>query len=502
MMALGNLFQTNFELGAPEAGWVAADQVRAAQQQQDLANAFQQLQNERYGQMTPLELQIKGLEAAQAGQLNTPEMLDLYGKAVGAGRKEKVRADEIAALQHPLLRRLAELNLGMATGEAQPTIGFPVTKQVRQPQPGEVTLGGIENLSDEQQVQIAKRLSANLDILNNSKMPEITKQAARKDIEALQQQYPAPTQYVEQSQVNAPTGIDERERLMRVLVDTPEFRAKLAEKQQKDLPTLSNAISAINAAASLGVAPPDWAVRAYNLGTAKGFNLEAPVDINAPSAQPAQTQGPLIQGKPLEKKNTSSREARYSDVVAIAANEAKNAIQNITQMPFNVSSGLFGAGRKEVGLFDAPINALKNTLTKESTASYNAEVDNIGAFYARLIGGGVSVNQADIDKFTNQFRIKEGESALTALTRLAQMRQSFERAAEVKLKSKATPAEQLPMWEQAVEDVKQAIPITVSEVNTYRNQKNPTKTFKDFISETKGKSQALGAKQEAETAGF
>lgn len=488
-MALGNLFQTNFELGAPEAGWAAADQVRSAQQQQDLANAFQQLQNERYGQMTPLELQIKGLEAAQAGQLNTPEMLDLYGQAIGAGRRDKIRADELAALQQPLLRRFAELKQRMAEGNV------PVESMQPEQQPGQISLG-VDNLSADQQTQVAKRLSANLDIINNPNMPEVTRNAAKQDLADLQRQYPAQRQAAQQTM---PTDAAEMNRLLQLIATTPELYQEVLKKQIQGQPTLSNAISAVNAAASLGVAPPDWAVNMYNAGIKSAAGGQ-PAIGDTTSTQPIT--GPLISGKALEKKTASSREARYSDVTAIAANEAKTAIQNIAQMPFNVSAGFFGAKRNENGLFDAPLNALKNNLTKESTASYNAEIDNIGAFYARLIGGGVSVNQADVDKFTNQFRIREGESAMTALTRLAQMRQAFERAAEVKLKSKATPTEQIPMWEQAVEDVKQAIPITVSEVNAYRNQKNPSKTFLQFIQETKGKSQKLDVKQEAEKAGF
>jgi hypothetical protein len=187
-------------------------------------------------------------------------------------------------------------------------------------------------------------------------------------------------------------------------------------------------------------------------------------------------------------KANSAREARYADVVAIAGNEAQAAIKNLVNMPVTASSGWFGPDVKlGNGLFEAPVQALKKTLSKEYTNSYNAEVDNIGAFYARLINGGLSVSQADINKFTDQYRIKQGEDAMTAMTRFAQMRQAFERAAEVKLASKATPPEQMAMWEDAVKMVKEVIPVTVNDINELRNQKNPTKTFGQMMGETKSK---------------
>lgn len=45
---------------------------------QGLANIFQGMQNDRYGQMTPLEVMIKEKEAAQAKAVNNPASLDLF----------------------------------------------------------------------------------------------------------------------------------------------------------------------------------------------------------------------------------------------------------------------------------------------------------------------------------------------------------------------------------------------------------------------------------------
>lgn len=205
-----------------------------------------------------------------------------------------------------------------------------------------------------------------------------------------------------------------------------------------------------------------------------------------PIAQPTMVgQEPSsLLGKQLERKTNSQREARYSDVVAIAGNEAQASIKNLVNMPVKATSGFFGEDVKlGNGLLDAPLRAVKKSLSKEYVNSYNAEVDNIGAYFARLMSGGLSATQADMDKFTNQYRVKEGETVLTALTRFAQMRQAFERAAEVKITSKATPTEQKAMWQDAVTSVRESIPLTVNDINEIRNSKNDSKTFAQVMKE-------------------
>lgn len=63
------------------------------------------------------------------------------------------------------------------------------------------------------------------------------------------------------------------------------------------------------------------------------------------------------------------------------------------------------------------------------------------------------------------------------------MRQAFERAAEIKLKSTATPKEQIAMWEDSVENVRKAIPISVADVNKIRQNNNPKKTVSEALAE-------------------
>jgi len=184
-------------------------------------------------------------------------------------------------------------------------------------------------------------------------------------------------------------------------------------------------------------------------------------------------------------KTLSGREGRYSDNVAIAANEAIAGMNNLVSMPFTSSSGIFGSGvgaaQSSKDIFSAPIGALKNTMTPANVKRYNVEVGNVGKFYATMVSGGLATSKALEESFNNQFTAKEGDDELTRLTRLAQMRQTFERVAEIKKNSATTPKEQKELWADWERQAQKAIPITVADINKINNSRNPQVTIKDAI---------------------
>jgi hypothetical protein len=190
-------------------------------------------------------------------------------------------------------------------------------------------------------------------------------------------------------------------------------------------------------------------------------------------------------GKSGTEKALSGREARYADNVAIAGNEAIVGLQNIVNLPSTVTGGFWGSGvgkmQQGTGLFEAPIGALKNNMTNEATQRYNSEISKIGKFYSTMTNGGLQSSVTDMQTFENQFRVNEGDKPLTALTKLAQMRQTFERAAEIKINSKSTPEEQVDLWKEWLDQVKVAIPITVNDINKLANERDGTKTFADIL---------------------
>lgn len=174
----------------------------------------------------------------------------------------------------------------------------------------------------------------------------------------------------------------------------------------------------------------------------------------------------------------------FGDIIATASNEAAASLSNLVQMPFDVTSGIFG-GRQTTSLFTAPLDALINTtITAEDTQRYNAEINNFGKFVAQVQKGGRMVTNADIEKTSQAFRIEEGDKPLTKLTKLAQARQALERALEVRIASPNTPEQLKQVYRQNQNDIRIAVPFTVSDVNKFANERDKNKTFAESFSET------------------
>lgn len=172
----------------------------------------------------------------------------------------------------------------------------------------------------------------------------------------------------------------------------------------------------------------------------------------------------------------------FNEIVTTAANEATASINNMVSMPATVSTGLFG-GRQTVNLLTAPLDALTNTLTTEDVQRYNIEVNNFGKFIAQLQKGGRAVTNYDIQNSSAAFAIRVGDTPLTVLTRLAQMRQAAERAIEVRIASPKTDENLKKILRQNEQDIKNAIPFTVNEVNQYALKESGDVPFSDVIKE-------------------
>jgi hypothetical protein len=158
-------------------------------------------------------------------------------------------------------------------------------------------------------------------------------------------------------------------------------------------------------------------------------------------------------------------------------------------MPFTSSTGVFGSGVGQAtsseSLWGAPIAVLKNSVTNDNVQRYNTEISNIGKYFATLNTGGIAATAGAQKQFESQFSIKEGDTELTRLTKLAQMRQTFERVADIKLKSKATPEEQREDWNLWLQQIKESVPITVNDVNKIANSKNPQQTMAQAMGKAK-----------------
>lgn len=166
----------------------------------------------------------------------------------------------------------------------------------------------------------------------------------------------------------------------------------------------------------------------------------------------------------------------FGNIIAVNLNEAVGSISNIVELPFKVTTGVF-QGRNTNGLLNAPLGALTNNLTKEDVQRYNAEISNFGKFASRVISGGRVVPASVQAGFEEQYKVREGDKPLTVMTKIAMMRQTLERAAEVYLADPNTPEGTKGIYQQGLKDIRESIPFTVNDVNKFANQRDQKITF-------------------------
>lgn len=192
--------------------------------------------------------------------------------------------------------------------------------------------------------------------------------------------------------------------------------------------------------------------------------------------------------KPKEQSRSGYVQS-FEDMVAIAINEAGLSIRNLENTPL-ATTGIF-QGRNTKGLFDAPIGALANKLTTEETQRYNNITTGLGANFAKVLMGGRVVPVSTQNYYNDRFSIRDGDRPFTVLTKLADIRQVFERAIEVKKLSKNTSPEMKELLSNVEEEIKKSIPFTVEDVNRVaaevaQSKGKSVKTFKNFMTEQMG----------------
>jgi hypothetical protein len=205
--------------------------------------------------------------------------------------------------------------------------------------------------------------------------------------------------------------------------------------------------------------------------------------------------------RPEKGGGTSGDKFGFGDIIATNLNEAVGTIANIVNLPHDVTGGIF-QGRNTSGLLMAPLGVLAQELTDEDVQRYNKEIKNFGKFASRVVSGGRVVPASVQKDFEDQFVISKGDSPLSVLTSLAQMRQTLERATEVKLKSSSTDPGLKTLYQDGLDVIRKSIPFTVNDVNTFANQRDKKKTFSQMFEEYgfRSPSAATGAAQSTPSA--
>lgn len=225
-------------------------------------------------------------------------------------------------------------------------------------------------------------------------------------------------------------------------------------------------------------------ISATNPGVIKSLVESGRLDVAADIAK--RNSDMILKMKELAAKNAVSGKNTdrygFGNIIATNLNEAVGSISNIVNLPESSTTGFF-QGRNTSGLLFAPLGAMTNQLTTEDVQRYNTEIGNFGKFASRVVSGGRVVPVTVQKDFEDQYKVREGDSPLTVLTRLAQMRQTLERASEVYISSSTTDEGLKDIYRRGLDDIRRSIPFTVNDINNFANDRDKKKTFADMFKE-------------------
>lgn len=189
----------------------------------------------------------------------------------------------------------------------------------------------------------------------------------------------------------------------------------------------------------------------------------------------AQTKGQQLTGN----------QAMMSQRIMSAADLGAQTLQNIMETPLGSSAGgMFGVGSAPgKTVLQATVDDLRNRVAPQEAQSLNVMFTglarNLGNIEAQ---GGLQGAQAFSEQIKNGIQIRDGDTTMTALTRMAEASQIIHKGTEVYLANPKLDPQVKQVVTDAIAKLDQAIPFTVHDLTMFqRSQKaNPGLTFGQY----------------------
>lgn len=192
-----------------------------------------------------------------------------------------------------------------------------------------------------------------------------------------------------------------------------------------------------------------------------------------------------IKGGPKDPEGSamSGRQAVMFTRVVSSANEAVAAIKNVTELPVGASSGVFGIGSTPGhGLFSSAKGALTNEMASQDVQDYNTMLAGVKRNLATIESAGLAPSGALTENFAS-LELRAGDTNMTKLRKLAEMRQIVEKGLEVNLNDPHVPPPQKDLVKSIIGQVKESVPYTQSDITMLQRaqRKNPELTLEALI---------------------
>lgn len=190
---------------------------------------------------------------------------------------------------------------------------------------------------------------------------------------------------------------------------------------------------------------------------------------------------------PAAQKPWTGREKVFGERVMTSANEAAQALANITELPLGATTGVLGVGSSPGhSVLAAGRDALRNTMSDQDTQSYNTMLAGVRRNLATIETTGLAPQGSLTESFSS-VELRPGDTQVTVLRKLAEARQIIDRGLDIQLADPAVPKELKAVMTKALDTVHKAVPFTQHDVTMLERKQRtkPDMTMEDLIDREK-----------------
>jgi hypothetical protein len=194
---------------------------------------------------------------------------------------------------------------------------------------------------------------------------------------------------------------------------------------------------------------------------------------------------PYVPTAAAGSSSLGGRESVMFQRVVGAGNSAAAALKNIAELPVGTSTGWFGVGASPgTSVLGAVKGVLTNKASPQSVQDYNTVLAGVSRNLSTLETAGLAPN-GSLSESMDKTQLREGDTEMTKLRKLAEMRQIIEKNLEPNLTNPRLTPDQKDMVRDIVGQVASAVPYTHHDLTELekRQNKQPQFTLQQLISE-------------------
>lgn len=175
-----------------------------------------------------------------------------------------------------------------------------------------------------------------------------------------------------------------------------------------------------------------------------------------------------------------NRAELYFNRTTKASTLAAEAAKNIMDLPIESSSGYFAGRGQSTGLMAAAKETLVNAATSQAVQDYNVMVSGLTRNLSTIESSGLAP-PGSFTKSMDSVVLKEGDSELTKMRKMAEVRQIVEMGAEPDLANPKISTDQKAQLQAVVDKIKTAIPFTHADITALQRSNDPKITIADVV---------------------